>query len=137
MKTINKNFLILLSIFVGASALRFFLDGNKYIDNIIAFINTASLLYVFYLSLDDAGSHLLKLLQENEILGEHIKDKKKSYFRKTNNIICIITLILSIVYSLIFSNSILNDIVGMIALFISIQSEYISTSIGEIIYKKK
>lgn len=88
-RTINKNFLILLSVFIGASALRIFLDNSEHINNIISFINIASLLYVFYLILENSGKKLLNLLNKDKFLGEHIKGKKKLYYKKSTNRTCI------------------------------------------------
>lgn len=136
-RTINKNFLILLGVFIGASVLRISLDKSEYINNIISFINVASLLYVFYLILENSGKQLIHLLNQDNILGEHIKGKKKLYYKSTTNWICIISLIWGIVYSLFFSNCITNDIIGTIALFLSIQADYISISIGYFFYKKR
>ena len=47
----NNNILILLGVFIGASALRIFLNKNIYIINIIGAINIIAFWYVFIISL--------------------------------------------------------------------------------------
>lgn len=136
-KTINKNFLILTIVFIGVSAIRICLNENQYINNIVAFINIASLLFVCFLILDESEKHLRKQLGACEYLGEKIKNKKKVFFKKCCNIICILLSILGVVYSLFIANSIINDIIGFLSLFLSIETEYIANCIGEIFFKIK
>lgn len=136
-KTIDKNFLILLVAFIAASAIRCLLDKNKYINNIVAFINTISLLYVFFIIIENAGKELISLLKNNQAFGNLTKNKKKSHFSRKSNIVQIILLIIGIIYSLFVANPIINDIVGFIALFLSIQTDYIAKSIGLFSYKIK
>lgn len=137
MKTISNNFLILLCLLIGASAIRFFFDQNTYIVNILSFINIVSLLYVFYLILEQSSKHFVFLVDNNEQFGVHIKNKKKVSFKKRTNKMRLILLLIGILYSLKFANSIINDIIGMVALFLSIQSDYIAESIGVYFYKRK
>lgn len=135
-KTINKNFLILLGIFIGASALRVLLNNTPYIDIVIAFINITSLLYVFYLIVEDSLKCLNNLIEAHPNIGYKIKEKKRNHFKKFNNLICVFVLVIGVLYSLLMANSVVNDIIGTITLFMSIQSTYISECIG-ILYNKK
>lgn len=136
-KTINKNFLILMALFTFASFIRILLDNTPWLDNGIAFINIISLLYVIYLLFEDSGNHLNSLLIDNQIIGEQIKQRKRKYFRKKVNAYSIFLLIIGIIYSFFLANSIANDIIAMIALFLSIQSNYIATSIANYLNRKK
>ena len=78
-----RNFIILSTAFIAASFFRVALDGQDYINNVIAFINVISLLFVCYLILDLSLVHFNDLLNEsNDIFGEKIKKKKRKYFKK-------------------------------------------------------
>ena len=136
-KTIDKNFLILFFVFLGASAFRIFLDSNNYIDNIVAFINVISAFYVICLIIEDASNYLIELLSINKILGKETQEKKKKYFKKYANITRIFIVIFGFIYTFFFSKPFINDIIGFVALFLSIQTKYISESIGKMFYKKK
>lgn len=136
-KTINKTFLILFCIFFSACALRIGLDKFIFIDKIISVLNVASFLYVFYIIFDNSGHHLVSLLNNNKAFGENIIENKKNYFKKFSNIVCVFVAIIGIVYSIFLANSIVNDIIGFTALFLSLQSDYISETLGKIFYKKK
>lgn len=134
----NKNFLILLVAFVGASAFRVFLNESEYLDKVVAFINIASILYVLYLILEQAGEYLSLLLDKNKtIFGEKVANKKKMYYKKKANFLNLIFLFIGILYPLFFANAIINDIIGFIALFLSIETEYIANGVGNMFYKKK
>lgn len=94
-------------------------------------------MYVFYLILEQSSKHFVFLVDNNEQFGVHIKNKKKVSFKKRTNKMRLILLLIGILYSLKFANSIINDIIGMVALFLSIQSDYIAESIGVYFYKRK
>lgn len=136
-KTINKTFLILFCIFFIASALRIVFDKSIFIDNIISALNVASFLYVFYMIFDNSGDYLAGLLNSNKLLGENTIEKRKNYFKKHSNRVCVFAAFTGIVYSIFLANSIVNDIIGFTALFLSLQSNYISEIVGKIFYKKK
>lgn len=136
-KIYNKKFLILLVLFIGAAAIRVALDKNLYINNIVGFINIVSLLYVLFVILDYANECFLDMLNKITYLGENIKDKKRCNFKKKYKIVCGVSMIIGTVYGLIWANSIVNDIIGFIALFLSLEDDYISESIAKIFIRDK
>lgn len=136
-KTINKTFLILLGLFIGASATRIYLNNYAYINNIVAFINVASLLYVCYLIFEDAEKYFDEKQNNITYLGDSIKNKKQDIFKTSSNVMSIILMIIGVFYSLFFADSIANDIIGFIALFLSIESGYLSMSLARCFLKIK
>lgn len=136
-KTIDKNFLILFFVFLGASAFRIFLDSNSYIDNIVAFINVISAFYVLCLIIENSSEYLVKLLNDSNFLGKDTQEQKKKHFKKYANIIRVSVLVFGSIYTFVFAKSFINDIIGFVALFLSIQTKYISESIGKLFFKKK
>lgn len=136
-KTVNKNFLILLSIFIVVSFLRYLLDDNEYIDKIIASINVVSISYVFYLVLDKSNNKMKKLLRKDSLIGEETKKKKEYYFKVRFNLISLVIFVIGLTYTLIGANAIVNDIIGFFALFFSLQTKYISDVLGSLCYQKK
>ena len=133
----NKSFLLLLGVLIFAAFIRITLNENIHIDNIIASINIISLWFVIYLILEDAENKFLNKLQENTKIGEQIKRKKQKYFKTIMRWTKFIIFIFGILYMIIFANCIVNDIIGFVSLFLSIEEEYIYNFIQDIFYKKK
>lgn len=138
MKT-NKspNFLILLGILLLATFIRIVLRSNQYIDNIIAGINIISLWFVVYLILEKSKRKFIKRLKQNKIIGMQTKIKKRTHFNFVINIIKVIIFIMGLLYMFIFANTITNDIISFISLFLSIEEKSIYNFIQDIFYKKK
>ena len=119
----NKSFLLLLGVLIFAAFIRITLNENIHIDNIIASINIISLWFVIYLILEDAENKFLNKLQENTKIGEQIKRKKQKYFKTIMRWTKFIIFIFGILYMIIFANCIVNDIIGFVSLFLSIEEE--------------
>lgn len=136
-KTSSKTFLILLVTFIGISAVRIIFSQNAKVDIIVAFINVVSFLYVFYLIIEEAEEELKLLLKEITYLGERIKEKKQRILKKIGGVVCILLCIMGVVYALRFSTSTINDIVGFLALFCSIEAKCISKGISVFFVKMK
>lgn len=136
-KPLNKNFLILLFVFISASIFRWIFDQNEYINNIIALVNVVSLIYVRFLIIDMTETHLDLLLDKVDYLGDKVKEKKIKHFIRKNNRYSICIIILGILYVLWLANAIINDIIGFAALFMSIESDYIAELNSKKIFKKK
>lgn len=136
-KIFDKNFLMLFGLFSFAIFLRIVFDKNPYNRNILAAINILSLWYVIYCILDSANKEFSKLLKKNKTIGEKIKIKKKKYFKKNKNLLSMIILVIGLLYMIFFANSITNDILGLIALFLSIESDCLDILIAEIFSKQK
>ena len=82
-KSSPRNFIMLVTAFIAASFFRVVLNNQKYINNVIAFINIISLLFVCYIILDLSFNHFNDLLNAaDDVFGEKIKKKKRKYFRK-------------------------------------------------------
>lgn len=133
-----RNFIMLSTAFIAASFFRVALDGQDYINNVIAFINVISLLFVCYLILDLSLVHFNDLLNEsNDIFGEKIKKKKRKYFKKIYIVISVFLLIIGVFYFSVIADPIINDIISFVSLFLSIETECIANRIGEFYFKKK
>lgn len=136
-KTLNKNFIILLFVFAAASIFRWLFNQSEYINNIIALINIVSLIYVRFLIIDITKNDFSSLLDEAEHLGDKIKEKKIQHFSRKTNRYSIYMIILGIFYVFWLANPITNDIFGFAALFMSLQSDYIAELNSKRIFKKK
>lgn len=136
-KTYNKDFIILLFLFVAASLFRYVYNQSEYINNIIALINIASLIYVRFLIIDITKTGFNSLLSDAKHLGDKIKEKKIQHFRKKTNRYSIFMITLGILYVTWLANPIVNDILGFAAFFMSIQSNYIAELNSKRIFKKK
>lgn len=132
----NNNFLIVLGVFIVASALRIILNKNIYIINIIGAINIIAFWYVFYLILDQTKNFFYKQLNETSFIGEQVKLKKKKYFKRNMNISKSLIFILGLIYMFFLANSIINDIISLGALFLSIQTNCICNYINNYFLKK-
>lgn len=135
--TNSKSFFIITGMFIAASGIRIILDGNKYILNIVATINIISLWYVFYLILDSSEKYFTKEIDNTKIRGEKIKRKKKKAIKKFSNILSLLILGLGILYIFKLANPVINDIIGLCALFLSIETEYIYKYITNIFINAK
>lgn len=133
----SKGCILLFGVLISVSTIRVVLQENPYIDNIVSVINIISLWFVTYIILEDAENNFLKRLKDNKILGEHTKIKKKTYFKSILKWIKIIIFVLGLVYIFIFANSTVNDIIGLLSLFLSIETDYFSDYIQDMFYKKK
>lgn len=136
-KTLNKNFVILLFVFISASIFRWVFDQSEYINNIIALVNVVSLIYVRFLIIDITKTDFSSLLDVANYLGDKIKEKKMQHFIRKTNRYSIYVIILGILYVFWLANAIINDIIGFAALFMSIQSDYIAELNSKMIFKKK
>ena len=136
-KTLNKNFVILLFVFVSASIFRWLFDKNEYINNIIAVVNVVSFIYVRFLIIDTTKIYFCSLLDNANHLGDKVKEKKKQHFKVKTNRHSICVIIFGIIYVLLLANAITNDIIGFAALFMSLQSDYIAELTSKMIFKKK
>lgn len=133
-----KNFVMLLIVFIAAIFFRVLLTNYIYINNIIGCINTISCIFVCCLIFETAEKRFTILLNNSSsILGNKIKRHKQNYFNKIYKLCIIILLVLSILYFIFWANSIINDIISFISLFLSIETDYIGVCIGEFIFKKK
>lgn len=65
------------------------------------------------------------------------KIKKRTHFNFVINIIKVIIFIMGLLYMFIFANTITNDIISFISLFLSIEEKSIYNFIQDIFYKKK
>lgn len=73
-KSSPRNFIMLVTAFIAASFFRVVLNNQKYINNVIAFINIISLLFVCYIILDLSFNHFNDLLNAaDDVFGEKIK----------------------------------------------------------------
>ena len=118
--------------------LRVVLNNQKYINNVIAFINIISLLFVCYIILDLSFNHFNDLLNAaDDVFGEKIKKKKRKYFRKVYIVFSIFLLVIGVFYFSVIANPIINDIISFVSLFLSIETECIANTIGEFYFKKK
>lgn len=133
----SKNFILLFGVLIFVAFIRVILRTNNNIDNIIAGINIVSLWFVTYLILENAENKFFKRLQENTIIGEQTKLKKSVHFKSVMKHIKIIIFIFGVLYMILFANGIVNDILGFISLFLSIEEEYIYNFIQDCFYKKK
>ncbi len=133
----SKNFILLFGVLIFVAFIRVILRTNNNIDNIIAGINIVSLWFVTYLILENAENKFFKRLQENTIIGEQTKLKKSIHFKLVMKHIKIIIFIFGVLYMIFFANCIVNDILGFISLFLSIEEEYIYNFIQDRFYKKK
>ena len=136
-KPLNKNFLILLFVFISASIFRWIFDKSEYINNIIALVNVVSLIYVRFLIIDITKTDFNLLLDNADYLGDKIKERKMQHFIRKTNLYSIYIIILGIFYVLLLANAIINDIIGFAALFMSIQCDYIAELSSKRIFKKK
>lgn len=133
-----RNFIMLITVFIAASFFRVVLDNQKYINNVIAFINVISLLFVCYLILDLSLVRFNDLLNKsNNVFGEKVKKNKRNYFNKIYIAISIFLLVIGVFYFSIIANPIINDIISFVSLFLSIETEFIANKIGEFYFKKK
>lgn len=129
---------MLLTAFIAASFFRVVLNNQKYINNVVAFINVISLLFVCYLILDSALSYFNELLENcSNTFGEKIKKKKRKYFNKVYLGTAMFLSLAGIFYFSIVANPIINDIISFISLFLSLETEYFAKKIGELCFKKK
>ena len=95
-KSSPRNFIMLVTAFIAASFFRVVLNNQKYINNVIAFINIISLLFVCYIILDLSFNHFNDLLNAaDDVFGEKIKKKKRKYFRKVYIVFSIFLLVFS------------------------------------------
>lgn len=133
----NKSFLIFLGIFILAGVVRFVFDSNPYILNIIAGINIIAFWYICYLILESVQNEFQNRMNESDHLGDNVKTKKKKHFKKHILYYKIIILILGILYVIFLASAIINDIISLCALFLSVETNYISISIQEHFTKKK
>lgn len=133
----DKNFLVLIGVFLIASVVRVVFDNNIYIINIIGGINILSFWYVIYLILDNVREIFYKLLKENQQIGSKIKTKKVKEFKKFYTCSGVIILIIGMVYILFWANSIVNDIIALAALFFSIETDCVSRLIATVFAKRK
>lgn len=82
-KSSPRNFIMLVTAFIAASFFRVVLNNQKYINNVIAFINIISLLFVCYIILDLSFNHFNDLLNAaDDVFGEKIKKKKENISEK-------------------------------------------------------
>lgn len=133
----DKNFWVLVGVFIIASVVRVVFDDNTYIVNIIGGINIFSFWYVIYLILDNVRTIFYKLLKENQQIGDKIKTKKIKEFKKFYKYLDVIILIIGMVYILFWANSIVNDIIALAALFFSIETDCVSRLIATAFAKRK
>ena len=133
----SKNFILLFGVLIFVAFIRVILRTNNNIVNIIASIFIVSLWFVTYLILENAENKFFKRLQENTIIGEQTKLKKSIHFKLVMKHIKIIIFIFGVLYMIFFANCIVNDILGFISLFLSIEEEYIYNFIQDRFYKKK
>lgn len=133
----SKNFILLFGVLIFVAFIRVILRTNNNIDNIIAGINIVSLWFVTCLILENAENKFSKRLQENTIIGEQTKLKKSAHFKLVMKYTKIIIFIFGVLYMILFANCIVNDILGFISLFLSIEEEYIYNFIQDCFYKKK
>lgn len=137
-KSSQRNFIMLVTAFIAASFFRVVLNNQKYINNVIAFINIISLLFVCYIILDLSFNHFNDLLNAaDDVFGEKIKKKKRKYFRKVYIVFSIFLLVIGVFYFSVIANPIINDIISFVSLFLSIETECIANTIGEFYFKKK
>lgn len=133
----SKSCILLFGVLILASGIRIVLNTNPYILNIVAGINIISLWFVIYIILDDAEDTFFKRLKDNKIIGEQTKIKKKKHFKSILKWTRIIVFILGLIYIFIFADGIVNDILGLLSLFLSIETDYISDYIQDKFYKEK
>ena len=133
----SKNCLVLFGVFISVSLIRVLLNFNQYIINIIAVINITAFWYVIYLILGNAEKKFSEKLKNNKRIGEQIKIKKKKHFKRCLCVIRCVILVIGLCYSFIFANPIINDIIGIGALFLSIETDYIADVIQDKFYKMK
>lgn len=130
-----KNFVMLLAVFAAAIFFRVLLTKYAYINNIIGCINTISCIFVCCLIFEVAEKRFTILLNNSSnILGNKIKKHKQKYFNKIYKQCIITLLILSILYFIFWANSIVNDIISFISLFLSIETDYIGICIGGVYF---
>lgn len=138
MKINDKNMcIILFGVFIFASAIRIVLNSFSNIDNIVAAINIVSLWFVIYLILGNVENQFFQSLKETDIIGEQIKIKKRKYLKGVLKYTRFFVFIIGLIYVFIFANSMINDIIGLGALFLSIETEYLSDYIQDKFYKMK
>lgn len=133
-----KNFLILMIAFIAAIFFRVVLADNPYIDNVIGFINVISCLFVCCLIFEVAENMFLNRLDSSKtILGDKIRKHKKQFFDRFYIFSLLLLLILGIFYFVFMANSITNDAISFVALFLSIETDYIGVSIGNLLFNKR
>lgn len=133
----KNNFFIILGLFIVASIARIVFDSNQYVLHIIATINIISLWYVLYLIIEGSDNLFKSLLKNNNVVGDNIKIKKRILFKRIVQYIRILILILGLIYIIFFANSIINDILGLFALFLSIETEHLCDFIANHFNNKK
>ena len=133
----KSNFFIILGLFIIASIARVAFDTNQYILHIIATINIISLWYVLYLIFAESDDLFKSFLRNNNIIGENIKVKKRVLFKRVVKISEILILALGILYIIFVESSIVNDILGLLALFFSIETEYLCNFLANYFNGKK
>lgn len=127
----DNSFFVILGLFIIASIARIAFDSNKYILHIIATINIVSLWYVLYLILEKSDILLKNHLNNDVVISERIKVKKRTLFKNEVKILKILILILGVAYIVICSNGIVNDILGLLTLFFSIEEEVLCKLIAK------
>lgn len=94
----NNNFIIVLGVFIVASAIRIVLNSNLYIVNIIGAVNIIAFWYVWYLILEYAENEFNQRVNDSTYIGDQIKIKKKKYFKNRLKLSKIIVFILGLLY---------------------------------------
>lgn len=135
--TYNKNFILLFCIYIVACFVRIFFNKSLYIINIVSLINMISFDFIIFSICDTVEKELIDLLKSQKFVGPKLKTKKFNYFKNIINFICITLAIVTVIYAFCFANNIVNDVIGLTALFCSIETEYICESIVKFFYKIK
>lgn len=129
----NKSSLFVLGIGAVISIVRYLLRGSTDLTLIMASVNIFALIFVIWTLIEDIKNNLYTKIEEFKVSDDK-KHKIKNVITFSRSIIIILCFIIIVIFFLFkFRSSTGNDIMAIIALCISIETNHISSSISNFI----
>lgn len=106
MKKSNIRSLILILFIVACGSVgRIAFNNYDILTNFMGIINSFSLLFVFYIIIEESESIFLTFSENDSLLNKKIKTKKKRFFRKILNIFLFILSLIGLIYGVFFKSN--------------------------------